>query len=375
MLSNIKCDGIHVARIALYSNKEKPKEKPEDIYIYKDYHKELLILNRNNLADYIPDHIYNDKKYGTANKSIQKAVYTLIKNGYVPTSKSKLPYEVETYYMVAQKYINEAIPRQLIAEANHRFYVGPSLRKNQRDFIIMSGPSGSGKSYLASDFAANYQYTYEGKRKIYFISNKDQDDSIDSLKYVYRVPKDFWQHFMKIKEKAEKKRPIKKQKKTVEEEEGEGEWLIDPETETQSNNNNNNTEITDKPPVIDKFKESLFIFDDIENIQPEERRKMVYDFKAFITQEGRAKQIDIVLCNHMSMRSQQSREELNEATAICVFPMRGNRYNIEKYLETYEKLNKEVIKRINDQTKNWAMIYRTHPRTVVNESEVFIIKE
>ena len=69
---------------------------------------------------------------------------------------------------------------------NSTFSLIPSTDKKQREIWYISGPSGSGKSYIAKGLAQEYHTLYPD-RQIYLVSKLEQDATLDKLKYLVRI--------------------------------------------------------------------------------------------------------------------------------------------------------------------------------------------
>lgn len=350
-------------------------DKPQPFYLHDEFKPELTMMNRNNLGDYINMALFRSSGRYPVSEKIINAVYYAIVNGKKLTVDN-CQADVYQYYENAMSYINRNLPTCFIAEKGARFYVSPTLKKNQRDFIIATGPAGVGKSWLAADFCNTYRFHWPD-RPIYLISAKDKDEAFDTYKGIKRIKVEELKEFIgwlpddeekdkkkkeKEKEKLEKDRvrAAKKQKITIEELRDDQLMIEGPPSEEKKAND---------------YNQCLFVFDDIEHIKPEELKKRVYDFKAYLTQVKRSSEVDIFLCNHMHMNYRETRDELNECTAVVLYPRAGTVYHMKNYLTKYLALDNDQINRIIDAKHRWVMVYKNHPITVVTENEIWIIKK
>lgn len=353
-------------RIAVHTLADaEDKKKPLAIYLDGDFDEKFVIPmdSRSNLVAYIDESIFIDgrKKYPVSKDAID-AVYKCIHNDIAPSARDST---ILHYYNLAVRDLNRKAPLQLIADRGYRFYACPTMRPSQRDSILVSGPSGVGKSCWATDFCLSYRASY-ATRKIRLISAKPSDDAFDSISCIERIPQERWNDFIcKLPqpqadpeeaeealpgEEEEELRPKRKKRKTTKEEE-EGQMK-----------------------EIGEFSDSLFIFDDIEHISPPAMKKKIYEFKDYLTQVGRSSGIDMILCNHLSMNYHSTRTELNECTAAVIFPQAGSAHHNARYLQTYVGLDKATTKKILDKHYRWVMIYKQHPITVVSETEIWIVR-
>jgi len=371
----------NTAIIAVYCGNE-PDSKPQPIYLIDKYHPDLLILKRNNLTSYInPETFKNGKLRYPVGQSVINGIYQAISSGII-LNASKCEPIMYNYYTMIMNEIVEMLPSRYIAEKNHRFFACPTKRRNQRDFVIASGPSGVGKSWFAADYCTTYNWMYPD-RKIYLLSAKEYDEAFDTLKCVERVPQKDWKKFMgdfKINEAAEmvidKKAPTKRVHYTDDDDDGdEAIETTDADLEKEiaaAEALEKEEKVSEIPKKVD-FKNSLFVFDDIEHITPDEAKKLLQKFKAYIMQVGRSSQIDIVLCNHMQMNYKETRDELNECTAVVMFPKSATIYHMQRYLKTHLGLDAVQVNRIINSHYRWVMLYKQHPLTAVTDSEIFII--
>jgi hypothetical protein len=123
------------------------------------------------------------------------------------------------------------------------------------------------------------------------------------------------------------------------------------------------------------FKDCLFIFDDIDKISPEKLRKAINDFKDYVMQLGRSENVNLILCDHMLTKYQKTREDLNECTAVVIFP-RTNTKQIRRYLgDDYLGFDKEQLEEILSDKNRWVMVYTQHPQVAVTEKKVWILKK
>jgi hypothetical protein len=354
---------------------------PVAMYANDEVRADDIIGKRSNLGDYIDPAVFHpNSRYAPREETID-FIYTAIMTGRHVTPMNSPPgaYEI---YTAAMQQIQSRLATQFIAEPNCRFYPCPSLRPNQRDFIIITGPSGVGKSWLAADYCQSYHFTYP-KRKIYLFSAKNSDQALDNLDFVTRLPKSQWTNFFDkdkevvLEETVEEEGEDKKANNGSDDDDEEETYEEKKRRETREKRRK---VVKEKATKLDEFKpidayaNSLFVFDDIENVTPTELNVSLYAFKAYLTEVGRSSGVDLILCNHMFMRGLRTRDELSECTALVMFPRCSTIYHANRYLMQYVGLPSRTTREILDPKNRWVMLFKDHPMTVISENEVRIVK-
>ncbi len=330
------------ARIAYYT---RPGNRVGAIYLHDDVTKPP-ITNRSNLVDYVDKTLFQKGRYPISQEIID-AVFKLIRTGQMVRPHEVNP-NVYQYYSLIMRDINTRLPYHYIAEIECRFYCCPTLRNNQRDFIIVTGPSGVGKSWWAADYCVTYHHTHP-ERKVYLFSGKNTDEAFDKIKdVVTRLPREEWSAFMGNVE-AESEGPKRKRRKV--------------EFELPADTND-----------VSVYANTLFVFDDIDDILPEALKRKVYAFKEFLTRLGRSSGIDLVLCNHLHLDYHKTRSELNECTAVVLFPRSSTIHHMQRYMKEHLGLDKDNINKIIDEKYKWAMLYTQHPMAVITQQEMWLLK-
>lgn len=191
----------------------------------------------------------------------------------------------------------------------------------ERDCIIISGQSGSGKSWWANSYAKEYRKAYP-KRPIYFFSVLAEDSSIDK-KLVKRVNID-------------------------------SSWI-------------------DEPLTIEDVKECLVIMDDVEMVKEKAIREALFTFINSILTTGRHTKTSIILTTHYP-NHQHIRNFLNEAHNFVYFPYGSNRAT-NYVLENYIGLGKKDILAIKKLKTRFASVYKNYPQCVLTEHNVFTVAD
>jgi hypothetical protein len=342
-------------------NKYVVKKSPENVYVTGDEisDEDDIVIPDSNIIKYLDLKIFNDGRYPIREGMIDQIKSCIIKNN--PPDSSRTNPMLMFYYEKAMENILTNKSKFFYAEPNYRFYPAPTIVTDQRDYIIASGPAGSGKSRFAADAAQGYFFTYsKEKRKIYLISAKPKDEALDSLDYVIRLTPEQMEWFMfeKKKDKVEEAEEVdedgKKKKKRKK--------LLYDEDDVDK----------DTFKGIEEYAKSLFIFDDIEHY-PESLMKDVIRFKKYLVQVGRSSGIDIIYCNHVLRNGQSTRTDLAECSAVVLFPKANTMYHMSSYLKDYLSLDNASIEFITNIKEHWCMIYLNHPMVGVTEQMVFRI--
>ena len=186
----------------------------------------------------------------------------------------------------------------------------PKLK--QRECILISGPSGVGKSYIAKEYIKEFK-NLKPKYNVILWSKKPFEN--------FKIP---------YKHMSSKIQDIKDIK-------------------------------------LDDIKNSLVIFDDYENIgETKEESKSIEYLLNNILNVGRSFNIYCIIITHIMMNYHSTKNILNECSKIIMFPNGGNKYQYRKYLKTYVGMgNKEIedIMKIKDRSvvinKNYPMYLQT----------------
>lgn len=257
---------------------------------------------------------------------------------------------------------------------NGRLFVGPTMRSEQRDYIIASGPAGSGKTYWAADYCQAYDFTHAGKRPIYLVTVKEKCNKFDTLPFVTRVHQSIWPEFMNLeklqrtyKQKKNDQRTKSRKRKKKDKEDDKEEEEDDDDKPNELVEGDNIDKLQDK-----KFAKSLFVFDDIENVS-EKYLGLLNDFKEYLTEVGRESEIDIIECNHMLMDGMKTRRALSECTAVVTFPG-VQPYHVKRYLKEYLAISPSEINKILSDNSRWVMVGKFVPISVVTPTKCWVVK-
>jgi hypothetical protein len=191
----------------------------------------------------------------------------------------------------------------------------------ERECGMITGMSGSGKSYYTNNYIKQYKLAYK-KNPVYFFSVLGDDKSIDA-KLVTRVRID--------------------------------EGLIT------------------EPLSINDVKNSLCVFDDIEMIKDKKIKDALFDFINEILTTGRHTNTSCILTIHYP-NSKYIRTLLNECHWFVYFPFGSNRAT-NYVLENYIGIGSKDIKYIKSLKSRWATIFKNYPQCVLTEHNLFSIAD
>ena len=191
----------------------------------------------------------------------------------------------------------------------------PKNKPDQRDVVLISGRSGSGKSYWCRLYAINYMKMFP-KRKIYIFSAVQKDKAFDDLSRVERIVLD--DNFLALEE--------------------ENEDGFD----------------------FNIFKNCLVIFDDTEKIGNKKILTLVNKIRDQLLEMGRHNKVHMLYTTHMCCNYKSSRILLNECNYIILFNVRTNNIS-QYYLKTYSGLSKDKIKEVSAINSRFIGLHLEEP--------------
>ena len=180
----------------------------------------------------------------------------------------------------------------------------------ERQVFMISGMSGSGKSYYTSSLCRTYKKQFP-LNKIILFSNKPSDPAFDSLEYIERI-------------------------------------VI-------------NTDLLNDPITLNELRDSLVIFDDVEYSTNKEVDKELDRIRDLILQQGRSYHCSFAYITHQSNNYKATRTILNECNSITIFPAMVTRYSLNYLLGNYFGFNKDQITKIVKLPSRWVTIYKSPP--------------
>jgi hypothetical protein len=195
----------------------------------------------------------------------------------------------------------------------------------ERQVFLICGPSGVGKSTLASGIIEKYLKVYP-KSKFILFSRKEYDPVLDGLE-PYRVPID--------------------------------------------------KSLVERPPDARKhiINGSIIVFDDCDTIPNDKQKRIVAKIKNDILETGRDKFLYCIVITHLIRGDERkdSRRNLNESHTVTLFPRSGCDADISNYLKNGLLLDKKKIDSILALKSKFITIGKTFPLYVLYDHGAFIL--
>jgi hypothetical protein len=213
---------------------------------------------------------------------------------------------------------------EIILDSNETFQPMPNASK-ERDVLYIFGQSGSGKSYYVYLYGMNYKKLYP-KNSIYVFSTLDSDkEGLDKIKgiKIIKLDKEF---------------------------------------------------IDDELIPMDEFKNSLVIFDDVDNIADKALKKRVWSYMNSMLQTGRHFKISMAITFHVSAGGADTKMIINEATHITYFPATVGGRNIKYMLDSYLGLDKKQIDKVKKLNSRWITVVKSYPKVILSEKDCFVLR-
>jgi len=201
-----------------------------------------------------------------------------------------------------------------------QFTILPPSGRDAREVLVISGASGSGKSWVARSYAEEYMAMWPS-RHVYVVSALNRDKTLDSLPGLRRINIDT--------------------------------LISDP---------------FERGEELKGFKNALVIFDDCESLTAAAKRAVQELQDALLTM-GRHSRTSVIVCNHLPARGKETRQMLNEATRFVCFPG-GMGYHALRYLLTHHVgIDPKDLPDINRVQSRWICLSRSLPRYLLASSE------
>lgn len=225
----------------------------------------------------------------------------------------------------AKEYIQDSLRKRITFPIEDEVYPIPQAY-SERAYI--SAPSGAGKSYFTGQYVERIREKFGKKRPLYIFSRVDEDEALDKIKpkkLTTRVPleEELWN--------------------TVQ---------INPED----------------------FEEgSIIVFDDIDTIQNKALRNKVQALRSNILETGRHNKLTVIATSHQIQNFMETRQLINEAAVVVLFPRASSKYHISSFLEKYMGLNSLQIKEIYALPTRWIYVHKQYPRYVISQHSIFLL--
>lgn len=211
----------------------------------------------------------------------------------------------------------------ILEEDNERFQLIPNTKKERTCHAIF-GQAGSGKSFWCCEYIKEYIKVHP-KRPVYLFTTITSD--IGCLKDIKKI---------KIVEL--------------------------------------NGGFADDNIPMEDLKQSLCLFDDIDNIRDKHLKKKLFQTLNDTLQVGRKFEIDVLITFHVATAGNDTKIILNECNSVSFnYKTFGNRA-LKYLLDAYLGLDKKQIERIKKLEGRMITVLKTYPKLVLSEKELYILE-
>ena len=194
---------------------------------------------------------------------------------------------------------------------------------SERDVLYIAGQSGSGKSYYLKNFCKQYNAIFPD-RSIYLLSPVQNDISLDGIKNVKRI-------------------------------------------------NIDTDEFLEIDLECDDFKESLVAFDDCDSIKDKPLRRKIDAILSMLLNRGRHTKTTVVYISHLLCNGQETKQILNEAHSITIFPKSLGGRALKYLLENYLCLDKNQIDQIKNLNSRHVTVCKTYPTSIIYDKGIYLL--
>ena len=123
-------------------------------------------------------------------------------------------------------------------------------------------------------------------------------------------------------------------------------------------------------PVTD----SIILFDDVFSIPNQQIKKALVSSVGNLIETNRHTRTHVIMINHLLTDGHNTRKILNESTSVVMFPNGSSRYGITKYLQNYENMETELIRRIvNLPSRSVTLVKNHQPNYILHDKGAFFI--
>jgi hypothetical protein len=212
----------------------------------------------------------------------------------------------------------------LILEGNDEVFQLIPNESKERSCRAVFGQAGSGKSYFCCQYIKEYQKIYP-KRPIYLFTTITSD--IGCLKDIKKI---------KIVELTE--------------------------------------EFANDNIGVEDLKESLCLFDDVDNIRDKQLKKKLFQTLNDCLQVGRKFKIEVLVTFHVATAGNDTKIILNEMSSVSFNPKTMGNRALKYLLDAYLGLDKKQIERLKKLDGRMVTVCKTYPKLVLSEKELYILE-
>lgn len=276
---------------------------------------------------------------------------------YLNGQNVDLPDEIEDQI---KSMLDQNSKKKLSIEYPFYFQPIPFAQEDQVSHTLVSGATGAGKTNFAARLMLEY-HLINPNNTMFIFSKKKEDKALDDLPNTKRVKLD--DNFIKFITRDDSFSSIKKNKKNKKEE---------TESESEADSENENGE--EKIDILDYFRDSLLLFDDIEQIMNKELVKEVKNFQKLIIECGRSYNIYTINTVHnFDHKKEVLRDIVNECDNIVIFRDGTSIYHVKDFLTRHHGLNNDQVKEINELKSRWILFHKKVPRYIISEHQAFLL--
>ena len=228
------------------------------------------------------------------------------------TAVKSAPKNVRDLWERVQKEKDES--KEVVLDDGGLFELIPNPDPKKREVWYVTGTSGSGKSWIARQYAEYYHKLFP-KRDIYLISKLDEDETLDKLKFLKRIP-------------------IKS--------------------------------LIEEYPKLEEFNESLTIYDDYDTLTGDAEKvvlKLIDDCAIM----GRHQTASMMCLSHYSTNYKKTRLILSEATHIVVYPQATSYHALRHLLKNYAGVDEDVLARHRKLGSRWLCYAKQFPTYMISQ--------
>ena len=275
------------------------------------------------------DEVINKKILGGNKKNKKEDIILIEDNELCPCEDFTISNSLSKPYVVDEndKIWSILEPEHKKSDHGHReirgnFQLCPNFNR-ERECILISGPSGAGKTYLATKYLNKYKKIFPNN-KIYLFGNKPFDQ------------KDFKESYEKPKLDSKKSKELK----------------------------------------VQDYKNCIMVFDDVENMSYDrDTQANLQRFLEEVLNVGRSLAISMIIISHILMNYRFSRNMIMESNKICMFPRSGAKHQYENFLTKYIGLGKKQINDVLKSNSRWLVIDKECPISMMDKNRFKILTE
>ena len=125
---------------------------------------------------------------------------------------------------------------------------------------------------------------------------------------------------------------------------------------------------------MEELKESLCLFDDIDNIRDKQLKKKLFQTLNDCLQVGRKFKIEVLITFHVATAGNDTKIILNECNSVSFnYRTFGNR-SLKYLLDSYLGMDKKQIERLKKLDGRMVTVCKTYPKVVLGEKELYILE-